>query len=268
MLSVIVPTLNESAHLPQTIAHVRQAARGAAVELIVSDCDSADDTRARACSGGAIVQSGGTCRADAMNRGAIRASGDVLLFLHADSIPPIDFVRLIERALRDPSVVGGAFEFRLGPHPLNRGLNRKLLGLVTFCNRVRYRYSRGFFGDQGIFVRRDVFHRLGGFPPVRLMEDLTFCRRMGRVGRTAILPAMETSPRRFVQRGVLRQFVQDLVLLSCDSWGIRPQRLWDHYNRHNRGDAQKARLLPPRRGIMSAIPAVQPPRPASALETT
>jgi glycosyltransferase involved in cell wall biosynthesis len=227
--------------------------------MVVSDCNSPDGTAAVARSLGLAVVTDGTCRAEALNLGARAAGGDVLLFLHADSVPPAGFVRRIRRALVDPAVVGGAFDFRLGPHPLNRGINRKLLGFVTFCNRVRYRFSRGFFGDQGIFVRRTVFERVGGFPAVRLMEDLRFCRRMAAEGRTAILPPMDTSPRRFVTRGVLRQFVQDLVLLSCDSWGVCPEDLWAHYNRLNHAgheDGERARVW----GTALTVSASGPPR--------
>ena len=246
LLSIVIPTLNESANLPETIAVVRRAAGGEPVELVVSDCDSRDGTAelARELRAAAVI-TGGTCRADALNRGAAAASGDVLLFLHADSTVPAAFAGKIRRALASPEVVGGAFEFALRPEELTRRLDRRLIGLIVFCNRLRYRYSRGFFGDQGVFVRREVFDQLGGFPNVRLMEDLTFCRAMGRLGRTAILnPPVLTSPRRFLKRGVLRQFAQDCVLLSCDSWGVCPHDLWAHYNAHNRGEANRARLWP------------------------
>ena len=246
LLSVVIPTLNESANLPATVAAACEAARGEPIEIVVSDCDSGDGTAdvARRL-GAAAVITGGTCRADALNRGAAAAHGDVLMFLHADSTVPPGFAEKIRRALADATVVGGAFEFALRPDEVTRGIDRRLIGLIVFCNRLRYRYSRGFFGDQGVFVRRAVFDRLGGFPNVRLMEDLTFCRAMGRLGRTAILqPPMLTSPRRFLKRGVLRQFAQDCVLLSCDSWGVCPEDLWAHYNAHNRGDAAAARVLP------------------------
>jgi rSAM/selenodomain-associated transferase 2 len=236
VLSIVIPTLNEAGNLPGTVAHTLRAAGGAPLELIVSDCRSRDGTREVAAGLGARVADGATCRGDALNAGAAVASGDVLLFLHADTVLPHGFAATIRRALANPDVVGGAFEFEWGPHPLNRGWNHALLKVVVFCNRFRYRRAGGFFGDQGIFVRRAVFHRLGGFPECRLMEDLRFSLALSRLGRTAILrPPALTSPRRFVTRGVLRQFVMDLTLLTCESWGVRPDALWTRYNDLNHG---------------------------------
>jgi glycosyltransferase involved in cell wall biosynthesis len=243
LLSVVIPTLNEAANLPATLAAARGAAGGEPIEFVVSDCDSRDGTADLARQLGTVVVTGGHVpgrRDEPRGRGG---AGDVLLFLHADTTVPADFARKIRQALANPAIFGGAFEFALRLDEVTRELDRRLIGLIVFCNRLRYRYSRGFFGDQGVFVRRGVFDRLGGFPNVRLMEDLTFCRAMGRLGRTAILnPPMLTSPRRFLRRGVLRQFAQDCVLLSCDSWGVRPAELWAHYNAYNRGEAKGARL--------------------------
>ena len=234
-LTVIIPTLNEAGGLAAVIGHTRAAARGRAVEIVVSDCGSADGTAgvARAC--GARFVAGGTGRADAMNRGAAVASSGVLLFVHADSRLPDDFDGKVAAALARPGVVGGAFDFQFGSHPGHHGLNRQSLRLVAFCNRFRFRITRNFFGDQGVFVRRDVFERLGGFPRVPLFEDAHFCRKLRRAGRTAILsPPMKTCPRRFIARGVLRQFAADLWMINCDLLGERPTRAWGRYNAVNR----------------------------------
>src|SRR4051794_19560772 len=105
-LSVVIPTLNESAHLPQTVAGLRAAAAGEAFEVVVSDCGSPDGTAAVARGLGLPVVAGGACRAEALNLGARASTGDVLLFLHADSVPPAGFVGRIRRALGDPYIVG------------------------------------------------------------------------------------------------------------------------------------------------------------------
>lgn len=246
MLSVVIPTLNEANDLPATVGLLRQAAGDAPFELVVSDCDSPDGTAGVARRLGATVVTGGTCRADALNRGAAVAAGDVLFFLHADTKVPPGFVARIRRALRPPDVVGGAFEFKFRSDRSASWLDRRLLEAVVFANRLRYRYGRGFFGDQGIFVRRDVFRRVGGFPPLRLLEDLRFSQAMSRAGPTAILtPGVRTSPRRFLKRGVLRQFAQDWLILACDSAGVTPADMWEHYNAHNRGGGGgRARVLP------------------------
>ncbi len=234
-LAVIIPTLNEAGGLAGVIAHTRAAARGRAVELIVSDCRSHDGTAevARAC--GVRVVEGAANRGDAMNRAAALATAAALLFVHADSRLPDGFAGKVGRALARPGVVGGAFDFQFGSHPGHHGLNRQSLRLVAFCNRFRFRITRNFFGDQGVFVRRDVFERLGGFPRVPLFEDARFCQKLRRAGRTAILsPPMKTCPRRFIARGVLRQFAADLWMINCDLLGVRPTRAWDRYNALNR----------------------------------
>jgi rSAM/selenodomain-associated transferase 2 len=235
LLSIIIPTLNEAQSLPQTLGHLRSAAGDQPIEVIVSDCHSADGTGriATECGAAAVVR-GAICRSDALNRGARAARGDVLLFLHADSLPPNQFPRIIARSLDNPSVVGGAFDFKFAPDPLAHGLHKQALRFVVLLNRARFRITRNFYGDQAIFVRRDTFDRIGGFPPVRLMEDVRFSRKMKRLGRTAILrPPVTTSPRRFLARGVLRQLFADIVLLVHDEMGLNPERRWEHYNRLN-----------------------------------
>src|SRR5436190_3028528 len=234
MLSVIIPSLNETATLPRTIPHLIDNAGGREVEILVSDCRSIDGTADLARKLGATVIEGALGRAEALNRGADAACGDVLLFLHADSLTPQDYPRLIERALRRPQFVGGAFDFKFGSHPLHHGFNRLKLRIVRFSNRLRFRYTRNFYGDQGIFVRREIFDRIGGFPLVPLMEDIRFAQKMNRLGQTAILnPPVRTSPRRFVERGVLTQFAHDLVLIWCEALCIEPASLWRRYNGWN-----------------------------------
>jgi len=234
MLSIIIPTLNEATNLRRTIPRTLRAAAGADVELIVSDCDSRDGTADVSRELGAMVVCGSRCRAEALNRGTAAARRDVLVFVHADTHQPIGFADVIARALADPRIVGGAFDWEWDEHPLNAGWNRACLKMVEMVNRTRFRWTHNFYGDQTIFVRRSVFDRIGGFPPVRLMEDIRFCRQMKRRGRVAILrPPVRTSPRRFVSRGVVRQFLHDLTLLAWESCGAKPEKLWDRYNRWN-----------------------------------
>jgi GT2 family glycosyltransferase len=162
-----------------------------------------------------------------MNAGARVARGEVLFFLHADSFPPPDFVALIRAALNAPGVVGGAFEQEF----IERD---RRLNLVTAVNRIRYRLTGNYFGDQGIFVRRSVFEKIGGFPPVGIMEDAEFCVRMRRVGRTVLVRrSLAASGRRFLQGGIARTFLWIAVLLARHRLGLSVERYAAAYRERN-----------------------------------
>ncbi len=128
-----------------------------------------------------------------MNLAAENATGDVLIFHHADSILTAAHVAAIERALRDPEIIGGAFYRKFdGRHPRLRWLE--------VAGRFFTRHGGSFFGDQSIFVRRETFRALGGFAPIPLMEDMEFSRRLRRAGRVAVLdPPVESSTRRHLR---------------------------------------------------------------------
>lgn len=214
-LSVIIPTLNEAEFVATAIDSARRMAGGAPVEIIVADCGSADRTVAIARSCEVLVEKGPmlTSRARACNAGAAAATGDTLLFLHADSRPPPGYDMLIAKALADPANVGGAFEFALdGPE--------RRLRLVEWINRLRYRLRRRYFGDQGIFVRRPVFERLGGFPDESILEDAHFCATLLRSGGMPLVEGrMPTSPRRFYNGGILRTLMFDCLIILGDLVG-------------------------------------------------
>ena len=234
MLSVVIPTLNESGNIARTIRHTLAAAGGAPLDLVVSDCDSTDDTAAIAAGLGARLVTGSKSRWEALNRGVSFTRGEGLLFLHADTLLPAGFAAAVLQALGRPGVVGGAFSFRFQRQPPTRVLQWKMLGLVALMNNVRFRTSRNFYGDQAIFVHKSVFNRVGGFPERTLLEDLHFSRQMKRLGVTAILsPAVYSSPRRFLARGIIHQTIQDIRLILADSMGLNAEGLMTRYNRWN-----------------------------------
>jgi rSAM/selenodomain-associated transferase 2 len=214
-LSIIIPTLNEVGYLAATVDAARRRARRPLPEIIVADCGSTDGTAELARRLGVTLCSGPllNCRAAALNHGAAVADGDVVLFLDADTRPPRDYDRAIERALGRRRVVGGAFEFALDGAAIG-------LRLVEVVNRVRYRNWRDYYGDQGIFARADVFRRMGGYPARRLMEASEFSVRLAHHGEVVLLrPRMTTSARRFVEGGIYRVLARDA-------------RLWWHDLRH------------------------------------
>ncbi len=193
--SVIIPVLNEATAIAATLEHV--LALEGDYEIIVVDGGSTDETVAIA-SRYARVLSSQRGRAWQMNLGAEEAKGDVLIFLHADTLLPREATPAIHCALADPSVVGGRFKVRLN-HP---GWMYRVIG---FSINLRDRLFAGFTGDQAIFVRADVFHALGGYRELPLMEDLDFGRRMARSGKVARIPFyVITSARRWQKNGVLR----------------------------------------------------------------
>lgn len=210
-VSVIIPARNEARTVAATVLSARAAG---ADEVVVVDGGSADGTpeAARSVADSVILSPPG--RARQMNAGAEASRGDVLVFLHADTMLPAGAIASIREALDGGDVVGGAFRVRLGisPHaPLRR---RAALRLTARMINFRSRIFRAFTGDQAIFLRRDVFRRIGGYPGIPLMEDVELSRSLAGRGATILLPArVTTSARRWETRGTVRT-----ILLM---WGIR-----------------------------------------------
>jgi glycosyltransferase involved in cell wall biosynthesis len=231
-LSILIPTLNEAAYLPRAVAQARfRAVLGLPHEIIVADCGSADGTADLAARLGThLVQErpAPVSRAAALNRAAEAATGDVLLALDADTLVSRGYDAAIRRALRDPHIVGGAFEFALdGTHP---GLR-----LVELINRVRYRLWPLYYGDQGVFVRAEVFRRVGGYPERRLLEASDFCKRVRREGRLVLVRQyMRTSARRFVEGGVYRVLAHDVRIWGLDLLGRPTEQFGPAYQDDNR----------------------------------
>jgi rSAM/selenodomain-associated transferase 2 len=217
-ISIIIPARDDAAALAASLDHLARLQGIETAEIIVASAGDTEGT-ARAVGGRArLLVHGDATRAGLMNAGAAAASGQILFFLHADSAPPPDMLRLIEGAMSDDRVVGGAFEHRFTERDWR-------LGIISGINRFRYRFTRNYYGDQGIFVRADVFRRLGGYPPRRLMEDLAFAQRLKRVGRTVLIHApVETSGRRFLSRGPWRTFVFIVWLLFCYTLNLDTDR--------------------------------------------
>lgn len=246
-LSVVIPTLNEEAYLGEAISVLRARTFGPAVEVLVADCGSVDDTRGVAARCGVRTVTGASPanRAGACNAGAAAATGDAILFLHADSQVPAGFDTRIGDALASSDVVGGAFEFKLG------GPQRRLR-LVELINRARYRVRGRFFGDQGIFVRRRTFVEAGGFPPVGIFEDAHFCARLRHLGAMRLVPAaMVTSPRRFYNGGILRTLAADIGMVTADLAGLDLHRFAVAYARDNVRRGRRS-VDPPRTGTSTS----------------
>ena len=215
-LSVIVPALDEEHAIGTTLARVRRAS---VHEVIVVDGGSRDRTLAVATPAADRVLRAPAGRAVQMNAGAAAASGDALLFLHADTLLPLGFDRAIAEALADPAIVGGRFDVHL------EGASFWLPLVATGMN-WRSRWSGIATGDQAIFVRRAVFESLGGYPAVPLFEDVRFTAALKRRGRMACLRArVVTSARRWERRGALRTIGLMWGLRLAHALGASPERL-------------------------------------------
>jgi rSAM/selenodomain-associated transferase 2 len=194
-VSVIIPVLDEEARIG---SQLESLARSLVHEVIVVDGGSRDATVARVRAAGTaqlLVAPRG--RSSQMNAGARAATGDVLLFLHADVRLPDDALRRVEEALADPEIVAGAF--RTWTVADGRSWLSPLLHLAD----LRSRYSGLPYGDQALFVRAEAFRQAGGFPEQPLMEDLELSRRLRRLGRIHIVRArVIVSGRRFLARPV------------------------------------------------------------------
>lgn len=216
-VSAIVPMLNEQESIAATLRALRSGAPRA--EIIVADGGSSDRSREAARGLCDILIQAPRGRARQMNAGAAAAVGDVLAFVHADTLVPSTFAADIEAVMADPAVVGGRFDVLLDVP----GLAYRIIGMLI---SVRSRLSRTATGDQAIFVRRRVFEDLGGFPEIDICEDLDFSRRLKRVGSVACLRSRVTTSARRWQRGglartVLRMWSIRLLYLA----GVSPARL-------------------------------------------
>jgi hypothetical protein len=227
-LSVIIPALNEVGRIETTIA----AAQSADCEIIVADGGSADGTadRARAAGASRVILTG-RGRALQQNAAAEAARGNVLLFLHADTILPNRYGEQVFETLLDPTVVAGAFRFktdcrRPGMQLIERGVHLRSTLLQTP------------YGDQALFVPKPVFSDVGGFPDVAIAEDLALVRRLAKRGRIHIAPGTAvTSGRRWEDIGLLRATIINTVIAAGCLAGVAPHRLAPLYRLwRKRGD--------------------------------
>jgi rSAM/selenodomain-associated transferase 2 len=217
-VSVVIPTLNEADRIVGCLQSLR-AWRKSGAELIVADGGSTDTTAVLARPFADRVVVGPRGRAKQMNLGAAQASGDVLLFLHADTLLPPDAPAALDAALADVQVTWGRFDVRIDGAP-------SLLAVVSALMNLRSRWSGIATGDQAIFVRRDVFQRVGGFPDQPLMEDVELSKRLRKLSRPACLrQRVVTSGRRWEQRGVLRTIALMWTLRALYWIGLPAERL-------------------------------------------
>jgi rSAM/selenodomain-associated transferase 2/rSAM/selenodomain-associated transferase 1 len=233
-LRIVVPVLGEGLALAERLrALAALRARGA--ELVVVDGGSTDETWAVACRHADDVRLAPSGRGAQMNAGAAGCKADVLLFLHADTVLPPNADRLIAAAV-EGGARWGRFDVRIdSPQPLLR--------LVSTMINIRSRASGIATGDQAMFVRRDVFEQVGGFPDLPLMEDVVLSQRLKQVAPPACLRAqVVTSARRWERHGSVRTIVLMWRLRALHALGVSPQALADQYGYARRPPATNAAI--------------------------
>ncbi len=224
-ISIVVPVLHEQASVGDLIGHIRKLdSDSIPPELIVVDGDPSASTIKTIQQNGVITAVSETGRAEQMNRGAVLATGDVLLFLHADTFLPKNAFELIRAALKDPKCVGGAFNLAILS-------GRKVFRITEAYVRFRTRITRVPFGDQAIFLRKEYFERIGRYRNIPLMEDVELMTRIRKRGdRICIIPEkVTTSARRWERDGIVRGTVRNWTLQMLYCCGVAPERLARYY---------------------------------------
>jgi hypothetical protein len=231
-LSIIIPTLNEANAFEEAISKLPKSEQ---VEIVVVDGGSSDGSAELARELGIRVLSTAPSKAEQMNAGAAEARGEVLLFLHADTRLPANFEEKVMAAVSRKGFCAGAFT--LGIDSEDRGLR-----FIEWVANWRTRFFQMPYGDQALFVSRDLFIEIGGFPDYPIMEDFELIRRLKKKGTITILPeSVKTSPRRWKNLGVFKTWFLNQIIIGAYFIGIPPRRLAFWYRRE-KGRTNKKRV--------------------------
>lgn len=221
-LAIVVPVLNEIDRVP-VLLELSARAGHCGIEALFVDGGSSDGSAEALRQGGAAVLESPRGRAIQMNAGAVATSGDILLFLHADTELPAGAERAVASGLAETDAVWGRFDASIEGESW-------LLRIVAVAMNWRSRITGIATGDQAIFVRREAFESAGGFPQQALMEDVELCRRLRRQSRPVCLrQRVMTSGRRWHTRGVIRTILLMWELRFRYWLGSDPEQLADRY---------------------------------------
>lgn len=219
-ISIIVPTLNEEKNIKNTLASIQPSTN---VEIIVVDGGSQDATRVIAQSLAATVISSQPGRAVQMNAGAAIASGEILLFLHADTRLPSGFDEMIRATLQQPGTIAGAFTLQIDAPYWG-------LRLVEWGVKVRSHFWQMPYGDQAIFLTQVGFKQVGNFPELPIMEDFELISRLKSLGKISLISVpVITSPRRWLKKGIVTNTLFNQLIIFAYLLGVSPDRIHRWY---------------------------------------
>lgn len=222
ILSVIIPTINEVHNLPRTLTPLFCTPQ---CEVVVIDGGSSDGTVEFARTNGCRTFSGPRGRGVQLNLGCRESRGELLLFLHGDTLVPDNFIELVTRTLSMPGVAAGAFS-------LGFDSRRRAMALISCGANLRSRIFTLPYGDQGLFTSRTNFLAVGGFTEMEIMEDYVFVKKMRRCGRIITLrEQVITSARRWDNMGILKTTLINQVIIVGYRLGVPPPTLACWYQR-------------------------------------
>ncbi len=224
--SIILPVLNESSIINHTVEQIYRIGSGFNIEVIVIDSDKEGKTINVLKNKEVIKGMSPRGRGKQMNKGASVAKGEILVFLHTDTELPEHAMRAISSVMDDAKYAGGAFDLGIKS-------GRSVFRLIEKLVYVRTRLTRIPYGDQAIFIRKEVFDTMDGFKEIPLMEDMEFMRRMKRSGyNICIIPQkVKTSPRRWEKEGIMYCTLRNWILKGLYHLGVKPGKLVKFYYR-------------------------------------
>lgn len=222
-ISIIIPSLNEGAYIQKTLEHLHSLPGN--FEIIVADGGSTDNTVKLVQEFNSVKlitsQKG---RGKQMNKGATVATGDILLFLHADTFLPDDAYTDITGYMRQNKNIGGSFYLKFDKKHL-------LLNCYSWCSRHNLEFFT--YGDHAFFIRTKVFEEIGGYKEIPFMEDIEIQKRLRKAGRFKKLKTgVVTSARRFQKTGTLKQLAMNILLVFAFNLGVPPAKLKQFYKDH------------------------------------
>ncbi len=226
--SIVIPILNEADRINSLICHLQMQSSEHFYEIIVVDGDPQGGAVEVINDRKVISITADQGRARQMNAGAAIARGEVLIFLHADTLLPPKALNKISRILENEKYVGGAFNLGIDS-------DRLLLKYIAARASMRSRINRIPYGDQAIFIRKSYFDKIGKFKEIPLMEDVDLMRRIKKRGDKIYIfsDQVMTSPRRWEKEGVIYTTIRNKILIGLYYLGVGPEKLVKYYRRHS-----------------------------------